>query len=218
MSEFNNIMFSPLMRTNEVKRYSGTKLFEEESLSQHITDISMMSYMIAKKLNTYGENIDIGLLLEKCLIHDIDEIVTGDLPRNTKYANPNIKKEMDALADLAIVKLTDSLHGMEDMYEVWSTAKQGKEGFIVKLADMLCVVRKALIEVELYNNLICLKVIQELGGHLTSLHMVSNFSNEESSKFVAMLINEARKIIDELNKQYAPICEKYNITKNVLEV
>lgn len=219
--EFNSILFSPLMCTNEVKRYSGTRLQEEEPLSQHITDMCMMSYIIAKRLNAYGEELDTGLILEKCLVHDLDELATGDMPRNTKYATPNIKKELDEVAKLAVQRY-ESLHeGLDGLEDMWEHAKDGKEGFIVKLVDMLCVVRKAVIEIELYGNLSCLKVTKELDAHLsklgTAIASSTRLTKPESIEFVKELVAQSKDIISDLNARYRYVSETYNVTKNILE-
>lgn len=219
--EFNSILFSPLMRTNEVKRYSGTRLQEDETLAQHITDMCMMSYIITKHLITYGEELDLGVILEKCIIHDLDELATGDMPRNTKYASENIKKELDAVAELAVRRYAMTHKGLDDLEGKWSNAKQGKEGFIIKLVDMLCVVRKAIIEIEVYGNLSCLKVTKELDSHLEHLgsQLMSNpkLEKPESIQFVNELISQSKDIIGDLNRKYAYISDEYNITKNILE-
>ena len=221
MSELNSVVFSPLMRMNEVKRYSGTRLQEEESLSHHITDVSMMSYIVAKRLISNNDSIDIGSLLEKCLIHDLDEIATGDIPRNTKYAIPGMKVQLDEVSGIAIKKFSDSLLGFDDLYYKWSDAKSGKEGYILQMVDMLCVVRKASIEVEVYNNLSCLKVVTELCTHLSKMKdklYTSNLFNTESVLFLNSLLDESIDHIETLKHNYADICERYNITKHILEV
>jgi 5'-deoxynucleotidase YfbR-like HD superfamily hydrolase len=219
--EFNSILFSPLMKTNEVKRYSGTKLSEEESLSQHITDMCMMSYIITKRLNYYGEDINTGEVLEKCLVHDLDELSTGDMPRNTKYANPDIKRTLDEVAKLSVQRYSESYKGMDDIVNIWENAKSDKSGFIVKLCDMLCVVRKASIEIEVYNNMCCLKVTKELVSHLDNLSstLINSkvLEKSESVEFVNEMINKSKDLINDINSKYSLISSRYNITKNILE-
>ena len=68
MNEFVKLAFNPACRMNEVYRYSGTYQNDQESLAEHITDVSMMAYIIANHLNQYSENVDVGLLLQKSSI------------------------------------------------------------------------------------------------------------------------------------------------------
>lgn len=219
---FNEVLFSPLMKLNEVKRYSGTYLQEPESLSQHVTDVLMMSYIIGRRLISYGEHIDMGVLMEKGLLHDIDEVFTGDLPRNTKYANERIKFELDNVAREAVEAFSETYPGLDAMVSVWDEAKEGKEGAIVKLVDMLSVVRKASMEVEVYGNKSCLKIIKELPMHLESIRYKTTengiFDLPESKEFIRSLLNESIEFINEMNKSNSVVSERYNITKNILEV
>ena len=218
--DFNSIIFSPIMRTNEVKRCSGTYLQEDESLAQHITDTLLMSYMIAKRLQKNGEEIDLGLLLEKGLLHDIDEIATGDIPHNTKYATDTIKSELDNVAKIAIQKFSKMDPSLEDLPEIWETAKDGKEGVILKLCDMLCVVRKAIVEIELYHNMLFLKVSKELTSNLViyrdSLHLEELFEQSSSVEFIESIIDYSIYLIDSINLENMSVSEKYNITTNIL--
>lgn len=218
--EFNSIVFSPIMRTNEVKRYSGVYLQESENLSQHITDVMIMGYMISKKLNMYGENIDIGLFLEKALVHDLDEISTGDIPHNTKYSSISMKKESDLLAEKVIKRYSELDESLSDLPETWSHTKDGKEGVILKLCDILCIVRKSIIEVEIYNNLLFLKISEELVHNLevyqNSLNLGSVFSNHKSIDFIESIVSYSIYTIKNINLEHMSVSGKYNIASNIL--
>ena len=209
------------MRSDEVERYSGTRLSSTETLGQHITDMSMMCYIMAFKLKNMGEDIDVGVLLEKCLIHDIDEISTGDLPRNTKYALPEIKESLDRVAEMAVQGYAET-YGMPDLVEKWNTAKHGKEGLIVKVCDMLCVVRKAAIEVEVENNMSALRVTKELVRHIDDMRRSispadSGFVTKGATNYIKTLLVDAYDFVDRINQKYEVIAEEYNITKNIIE-
>lgn len=221
MDNLKDLIFSPLMRSDEVERYSGTRLSSTETLGQHITDMSMMCYILAFKLKNLGEDIDIGVLLEKCLIHDIDEISTGDLPRNTKYALPEIKESLDRVAEMAVQGYAET-YNMPDLVDKWSTAKNGKEGLIVKICDMLCVVRKAAIEVEVESNMSALRVTKELIRHINDMRRSispehSGFIHPEACEYINSILSDAWSLIDDINKKYESIADEYNITKNIIE-
>ena len=220
-NELSDLIFSPLMRSDEVERYSGTRLSSTETLGQHITDMSMMCYIMAFKLKNMGEDIDVGVLLEKCLIHDIDEISTGDLPRNTKYALPEIKESLDKVAEMAVKGYAET-YAMPDLVHKWSTAKDGKEGLIVKICDMLCVVRKACIEVEVESNMSALRVTKELVRHVGD--MINNIDPEDhgftqpySCYYLRGLLRSSFDLVSSINEKYEDIADEYNITKNIIE-
>ena len=71
------LSFNPLMKSEEVIRYSGTYQAQPESLAVHVCDTSMLAYMIAVHLNSYGEGLNLGLLLEKCLLQFLRLIKKG---------------------------------------------------------------------------------------------------------------------------------------------
>ena len=220
-NNLSELIFSPLMRSDEVERYSGTRLSSTETLGQHITDMSMMCYILAFKLKSMGEDIDVGVLLEKCLVHDIDEISTGDLPRNTKYALPEIKESLDRVAEMAVEGYAET-YGMSDLVEKWRTAKDGKEGLIIKICDMLCVVRKACIEVEVESNMSALRVTKELVRHVSDMiNCISpedhGFTQPESCSYLRELLQGSYELVSNINTSYKDIAEEYNITKNIIE-
>lgn len=217
-----DLVFNPVLRSNEVKRYSGVRMQEEESLSQHIFEVSALSYMIANKLNTFGENLNIEDVLKKCLLHDFDEIVTGDVQRNVKYASPAIKMAMDNVANHGISSLQSKYNDLlgTDFYDTWSKAKQGKSGFVIKLADMLVVARKAMIEVKIYNNYSALKVVSELVDHLQNL--TTSFEEfkeykDESKKYLLNIIDDISSSINEIKHNNNKDIIDFNLDATVIE-
>lgn len=217
-----DLVFNPVLRSNEVKRYSGVRMQEEESLSQHIFEVSALSYMIANKLNTFGENLNIEDVLKKCLLHDFDEIVTGDVQRNVKYASPAIKMAMDNVASHGINSLQSKYNDLlgTDFYDTWSKAKQGKSGFVIKLADMLVVARKAMIEVKIYNNYSALKVVSELVDHLQNL--TTSFEEfkeykDESKKYLLSIIDDISSSINEIKHNNNKDIIDFNLDATVIE-
>lgn len=215
---FAELAFNPVNRMNEVSRYSSVYQETNESLAEHVTEVMTMSYLIAENLiNNYCESINLGDLLQKCLLHDIDEVITGDIPRNTKYANPYVHKELNCVAENAVKMIEDSLR--VPIYDVWSSAKENKEGKILKIVDMLCVVKKCITEIELRGNLTFLKVVTELETHLT--HTLDNRSvymefNQKSSQYLRKLVSQAKDEITTIRVKYQDIINKYHIKENVI--
>lgn len=215
---FTTLAFNPLSRMNEIYRYSSVYQETQESLSEHITEVSSMSYLIGGYLNNeYKEQIDIGILLEKCLLHDADEVITGDIPRNTKYADREVHHRLNKVAKRS-VDLIQNMIGF-DILKVWSESKEGKEGFIVKIVDMLCVARKCITEIELRSNLSFLKVVSELESHLSNIQSSSRFSefSEESGEFLKNLVVQAKDEITTIRVKYQNVIDKYHIKENVIQ-
>lgn len=217
---FTTLAFCPLTRMNEVSRYSSVYQERNETLSEHTTEVSMMSYLIALELrNHYSESVDIGILLEKCLLHDMDEVITGDIPRNTKYASRLVHKEMNNVATRS-VQLIEGMLSL-DLKETWQNAKDGKEGLILKIVDMLCVAKKCITEIELRGNLTFLKVVSELETHLSNVlvdeRLNSEFVKEDARKYLKGLITQAKDEITTIRVKYQNVIDKYHIKENVIE-
>lgn len=221
MVNFTTLAFNPMSRMNEVSRYSSVYQETNESLAEHITDVSVMSYLIAKTIQSnFTDDIDLGTLLEKCLLHDIDEVITGDVPRNTKYATNNVHDNLDQVASDA-VDLIEKYIGVGGICEVWDFAKEGKEGAILKIVDMLCVVKKSITEIELRGNLSFLKVVTELETHLTTMlscdEVYKRFDDERTRKFLKNLVSQAKDETVTIRVKYQSVIDKYHIKENVIK-
>lgn len=222
---FTTLAFSPINRMNEVDRYSSVYQETRESLSEHTAEVMTMSYMIALKMYELGEspdNLCLGLLLEKCLLHDIDEVITGDIPRNTKYASPGVLSELKNVAEDAVTLAVGqgfSISTKNMIMNTWRTAKEGREGLILKVVDMLCVAKKCITEIELRGNLSFLKVVTELESHLVNtLDDTEQYKifTEAGSKFLRDLVSQAKNEITTIRVRYQHIIDKYHIKENVI--
>ncbi len=155
---FLEFIFHPMCRMSEIARYSGSYQETVENLAEHVTEVMMFSYMIALRLRDEGnEKIDFRVLLEKCLLHDIEEVVTGDIPRPTKYATKGVKRELFNLARASAKSLLSPVE-----YDIWFHAKTGKEGVILRIADYLAVAKKCIVEIDLRGNHSFLLVLKDV--------------------------------------------------------
>ena len=193
----------PALHTDNAIRYSLMYQIKEESLADHIADVGVLSYLLTLRFNSYGENLNVGDVLEKVLLHDLDEVLTGDIPRSTKYYSDAGLNAMRGVALDAITKLAEGLPGSEGLVEKWKSAKQGKEGSVLVLSDMLCVAKKVVTEVKILGNGYFLKVAYEMIDNLTELKKelesgeLSKF-NEDSRAYINQLIHDAIGVMEEL--------------------
>ena len=63
-NEFLQLINMPVLNTDNAIRYSLLYQLKGESLADHISDVSVLSYLLTLRLNSYGENLDVGLVLE----------------------------------------------------------------------------------------------------------------------------------------------------------
>lgn len=209
----------PALNTDNTIRYSLMYQIKEESLADHIADVGVLSYLLTLRFNSYGEKLNVGGVLEKVLLHDLDEVLTGDIPRSTKYYSEAGLDAMKGVALDAITRLANSLPGSEGLVDKWKSAKQGKEGSVLVLADMLCVARKVVTEVKILGNGYFLKVAYEMIGNLNELKKelesgeLSNF-NEDSRAYINQLIHDAIGVMEELTSGDDRLT-RYGVINNV---
>lgn len=221
INKFNKFTSCPLMNMHNIFRYSGVKLVEPESLSSHIVEVQIMGYMILDHLNeSYKENLDRGLYLEKALHHDLEESLTGDVCRPLKYYNNDIHHELEKVAQSTAKDIYRKyFENTDEMYKLWDESKEGKEGVLVKIVDMLAVASKALREVVLLNNNYFLKVVYEVRHYLgDTLQYIQKYSpyNKESTEYLVNLILDAISEMDALWEDRKSISESYSILDNTL--
>ena len=182
----------------DIYRYGNSFLLQKELLSTHIYEVQIMSFKIAYKIKQY-DKIDFGLLAIKGLVHDIDEFKTGDFPRFIKYYDKNTKSSLDNLADACVKDLSEELD--PEIYDIWKDSKKGVEGEILKLCDILCVVRKVIHENLILGNKSLKDVEESLSDNLNLLidfFTSKSILSDDSKRVIIELLEESKEIIDGL--------------------
>lgn len=149
----------PWSRLAHITRYSSLPVLHRESVAEHTFFVSIKAFLIAIDIRQNSSSLDaaemdIQVVLEHAIMHDIDESVTGDIIRPFKYSNKELKSMMDAVThDM----LFDSLEGMPSkgaIIDAWfpMVRKYRLERSIVKLADLWSCVHYAHGESQLGNK------------------------------------------------------------------
>jgi 5'-deoxynucleotidase YfbR-like HD superfamily hydrolase len=150
-------LFSSLSGLASVHRFSMTKMCQPESVLEHSGWVAFVVVILAKEINVIEKDtIDVADALTMALMHDVDEIVTGDVPRPTKYRSQDTIKAFKEMSRWGVAKVITSLDldksvGIE-LLERHSLAKKGKNGLVVAIADCMAVVYKLWEEVIVRNN------------------------------------------------------------------
>jgi 5'-deoxynucleotidase YfbR-like HD superfamily hydrolase len=104
-----------ILRASFVKRWIITPTTREQSLADHTFNVVMIARAIAKKLDIDDVNI-----MKAAIVHDLDEIMTGDLPTPLKR------------------KAMESGYNLSQLYEtVTKRELRPREETIVHLADRM---------------------------------------------------------------------------------
>ena len=131
---------------SNVRRWSHAYCHKPESVLEHTAVVSIIALAIGSHCS---EEVNTAKLLARSLLHDMEEVVTGDIPNPTKYHNSRISAEFE---DIAAQEIAEMYFG-DWAYTTWRSAKDTSiEGEIVRIADAAAVVIKIQQEKALGNN------------------------------------------------------------------
>lgn len=187
-----------------VQRYSMAGLSKPENTLEHTGQVALLCLYIGKELQQVGQPVDVGTLLQKAILHDFEESVTGDIPRPVKHANKAITDEIKNLEKSYIAEMDSKVCSGSWVLNIWLDSKSGFEGNIVALADAICVVKKFHYEVVMRGNKtmkplmhedlcrIILDRIQKCRSYINNLETDSIFKDIE--EVANKLIREVREV------------------------
>jgi 5'-deoxynucleotidase YfbR-like HD superfamily hydrolase len=151
-----------LQKLSCIKRFSQTELCKPENVLEHTGMVALVALHIGECLNAEGMKIDIGSLMTRALLHDIEESELGDVARPVKYSSPDMR---EMFADLEIKTAEDIFYnsGSSQMFRFWSTAKENitTDGLIIKYSDTLCAALKFHDEIVVRGNKSMLPLMSE---------------------------------------------------------
>lgn len=118
-------------RLKDNTRHCTTSKRRTESVAEHSWRVSLMAMMLVHEI----KDVDFYKILQMCILHDLGESITGDIPAFWKTEDDSQKEE------LALFDLLDTLP--ENLREDWKAlflemeAQQTKEAKIYKALDKL---------------------------------------------------------------------------------
>lgn len=193
-------------------RYSSSRLCDPENLSTHVYEVEMIGLILINEIYKINpsEKIDVEKFLMKALLHDVDETILGDTPRPLKYASKGIHNEIGRVADTTASQIIsdtfDYMNIRDEMYvKYFIESKSGKEGMLVKIADMLTVVKKVRLEVEYLHNLTMINVYDNLVEYINLLNTPSTYDQFDTPEVRDYL----RDMFDDLLEYVNSVRDKY---------
>lgn len=134
-----------------VTRFAGTPVHRRETVAEHSYMTAQYTYFIGMHCLALGGAVDMGRLLSRAIVHDLDEAVMVDLPRPIKYADKQLLERWTQLCHSVINEMGADL-GV-DFFTTWLYAKdKSLEGAIVALADLISVTAYAIEEIRFGNT------------------------------------------------------------------
>lgn len=193
-------------RLSSIDRFTMEKLFSRESVLEHLGMVSLVTLTLAVELAARGVDVNVGQTLVKAVVHDVDEVITGDIARPTKYTNAASVRMFHELSGAAIEKVSGNLRsaGMKAAAQVvkeeFVYAKSNDvEGSIVALADVLAVVGKVREEVIIRGNRGMVRQAHTCRRQLATYEkdrIAVHFSGAAAT-FLSGVVAEASQIIDD---------------------
>lgn len=187
--------FALIGRMRYIKRWSLMRVTEEETIEGHSYQTAVIAHalcVIAKKI--YHEDVDPERASLLALYHDVQEILTGDMPTPVKYHNAAITgayKEIENESSNMIYEMLPDEISSE--YDFLKNGEREKEWAYVKAADTLSAYIKCKEEVNNGNNdfKTALETIESKISKLSE-------TNKALRYFLDHFIDQYTKTLDEL--------------------
>lgn len=147
--------FSTERNLDKVVRFSNQMRIRDESVAEHSYHTAMYAMILADLETSYGNKVDVERLLRSCLVHDLEESMTGDILHGFKYSDPELLKNMKKMGAQFYEKIVGILpEEISEKYsKLWKEAKSDDiEGKILEAADKLEALMYSIEEYSLGNR------------------------------------------------------------------
>jgi 5'-deoxynucleotidase YfbR-like HD superfamily hydrolase len=202
-------LFSITSRLSSLTRFSMERPTERESVLEHVGFVAIVVLALSDQINRIQPRIHGAppivsreLALVKAVIHDIEEIVTGDIPRPTKKAfEAQDGATWDGFVCEAIYRVAkrfeNSLPGVaRTVGELHGEAKDGPEGLVVAIADVLAVVYMVWREVIVRGNTAMVRQAYTADAQVEALwRRVDAEFPHEAALWLSRILKQARMMM-----------------------
>ena len=192
MKQESGDFYALLFQMKNIVRWGLMYNTRPENLSEHAAECAILAHALALIGNEhFGKRYDPLRLLAAGLYHDMNEVLTGDLPTPVKYYTEDIRrsyKEIEAVSEEKMLSLlTPSARAS---YEAL-LALSPEEKKIVKGADKLCAYIKCLSELQRGNREF------EVACRVNE-RSLKEFGSQEVDYFLEHMLPSFTKNIDEV--------------------
>lgn len=195
--------FSVISGLASINRFSMVRLSRPESVLEHTGMVVLLCYLIHGQLPDRPW-IDLGELLAKAAVHDVDELVTGDLPRPTKYSSPEVRAALAKMESKGVQKIANLLKNAT-IEAHYSFAKSDESGLIVSVADLMAAVYKIWDEVIMQNNHLMVRQAVHAQAYLHEKAQLLEALGTPLAVFLLTLVRQLQGIASEAAARDLPI-------------
>lgn len=148
-----------------LKRYQNLFLFKQRSVAEHSWSVSRIAHSLALiEIHKFGKEVDIASLLQKTLMHDDLEVITGDILSHTKRRTPAMKRAVATLEKKVFSEEYANIIPSEWKEEFRTFTLDAKdetiEGHLLHASDVIDTLFEAVEEIKLGNKEYFVDVLQ----------------------------------------------------------
>jgi 5'-deoxynucleotidase len=189
--------FAYLARMKFIHRWGLMRNTRAENIQEHSLQVAMVAHALALLHNERVARVAIDPERTALLavFHDVDEVITGDLPTPVKYFNPQVREAVGELAGVARSKLLGMLPPeLRPHYQplLKAEAPDAEAWRLVKHADKICAYLKCVEEGKAGNR-------EFERAEATLVRTIQETGDPDVQRFMAMFVPSFTLTLDELN-------------------
>lgn len=146
-------MFEQHQRLGCLMRFSNVPRLAAQSVAEHSYSVTFLAMLVGDYLVDKGVEIDRLCLLKMALLHDVEEVISGDILKTLKHGK--FKEELGKLNEQNMYYLTRLLGVKKEEYlDLWREVKDGRTtaAKLISFVDMVDRILYCLKESHLGNN------------------------------------------------------------------
>lgn len=141
------------LRQRLINRWSLMHCQQRESVLEHSAIVAMLAMLAGEIAQTMGKKVDTGVMMSHAIVHDVAEVLTGDVVTPVKKATQVLASEFASLEQEAERKLIKTLpEWLQGRIETYF-APGGYEQRLVKGCDVYAAYLKCRLEISGGNAL-----------------------------------------------------------------
>jgi len=141
------------LRQRFIRRWSTMGCSQTENVLEHSAVVTLLTMLVGRLAISNGRDIDLTVMLEHAILHDVSEVLCSDVITPVKRATPQLYAEFQKLEKVAETRLISTLPSvLQDCVEN-ALNIDGLEHQLVKACDTYSAYIKCRIEVNSGNGI-----------------------------------------------------------------
>lgn len=135
------------LRQRLINRWSLMHCQQRETVLEHSAVVSLLALLVGEIANSMGNKVDVAVMMSHAIIHDVSEVLTGDVVTPVKKATQVLASEFASLESEAERKLINTLPASLQARIAGYFAPGGYEQKLVKGCDIYAAYLKCRLEI-----------------------------------------------------------------------